>query len=252
MRIEQYVTSLSFFEKDFKNRWNFSEYYDTNKPLFFFGFNGLSHIFENHNSYKIILPSTYKDLPDFNQLKNTEKTILIIETNLPKNYFIPDSVIVKKLIIEIKDYSIFKPNKLGDKIYYYSGFSKKWSPNNVKLINEIQKEINFEIITTNHFLKSDMYDIEYLKQSYYDKCFVNLNFTRGNGMTTVRELALMGRKTITSNNPYNYDCLIRCDDKESIIKAIIEESKKINTIQSPINVHNSGEEWTNLDYLIKV
>lgn len=254
MKIEQCIISnnVSFFEKQLRERYNFINYKDTNKPVFFFGFRGLNDIFEKHNSYKIILPATSDDLPNFRNLKNVEKTILIVETELPFDYFLPDSVLVKKLILEIKDYSLFSPNLLGDKIYYYSGFSNGWSPNPKHLIDEIQKEIEYEIITTNHSHLKCYHDTAYLKINFYDKCFVNLNLSNGHGMTTTRELAMMGRKTIVINNPYNYSCLLRCKNKESIISTIIEESKKINTIQPQINVHTIGDEWLDLEYLIKI
>jgi hypothetical protein len=34
-----------------------------------------------------------------------------------------------------------------------------------------------------------------------DKCFLNLNLSEGNGLTTVIELGLMGRKTIMNELP---------------------------------------------------
>jgi hypothetical protein len=35
---------------------------------------------------------------------------------------------------------------------------------------------------------------------------------------------------------------------EDIIKIISDESKKIGTIQDPIDAHNVGDEWLNLDF----
>lgn len=237
MKISQCIFSphLVFFEENFRKKWGLVNYHNVDTPLFFFGFNGLANIYENHESYKIILPGSPHDLPDFRNLRNNQKTVLIMETELPDNYYIPDSVIIKREVIEIKDYSLFIPNLLGDKIYYYSGFSNGWSPNPKGFIEEIQREIEFEIITTSHLDKSDMYNIEFLKSEFYDKCFVNLNFTINHGMTTARELALMARKTITLENKYSYDFIKKCKTKDEVILAIKEESKKINTIQKPID-----------------
>lgn len=257
MQIEQYVISesITFFEKNFRDLYkDLKIYHDINKPLFFFGFNNMYNIFETHNSYKIIWSADPFDLPDFKKIKNSENTILLIDNELPDEYFIPDSVLVRKMVLPIKDYSMFKPNKMGDKIYYYSGSLNGWSPNPKDIIYEIQREINFEIISTiqyNREFKYMKYDINYIKSQYYDKCFVNLNFSDYYGMTTVRELSFMGRKTICSiDNPYDYKCLIKCKDMESIIKSILEESKKINTIQSEIDVHTVSNEWLNIDYLV--
>ena len=72
-------------------------------------------------------------------------------------------------------------------------------------------------------------------------------------MTTVREMGLMGRKTITirKKRHYNYHCIINCDSIDDIIETINEESKKIGTIQSSINSHTVGDEWLNLEYWLK-
>lgn len=252
MKVKQYIIGkdLTFFEKNFKERWALIQYFDQTAPLFFFGFVGLDEIFENHKSYKIILPSTPRDLPNFKKLKNLDHTILITEIDLPNDYYVPEKVKVVKLIIEIKDYSIFTPNMLGDKVYYYSGFSNGWQPNSKSLIDRIQKKIPFEIITTQHINKSDMFDISYLKKEFYDKSFVNLNFSNNSGMTTVREFGLMGRKTIVQNNLYPYSCLIKCKNEEDIVQEIMKESKKINSIQASMNVHDQVENWLDVNFLV--
>ena len=256
MIIKQFVidSSISFFQDNFIRRWSLEQYSDIDKPLFFFGFGGNQSIFESHNSWKVILPSTPGDLPNFNLLKNIKNTILLVETDL-SNFYIPDEVIVKKIILEIKDYSKFKPTILGDKIYFYSGFTN-WSPNSKSFINDIQSRINYEIITTEHMTLSDYYNIDELVENFYNKCFVSLNFTHefvghSSGMTTCRELALMGRKTITGYNPYPYNCLIRTRSIDEIIQSINEESKKIGTIQEKIDIHNYNQEYLDIDYILK-
>ena len=253
MKIEQFITSptIGFFEYGFQKKWNLSKYFDNTKPLFFFGFRRLENFFESHKGYKIILPSTPDDLPNFTTLKNIENTVLITECPLPKGYYLPKNVIHKQEVIEIKDYTMFTPNTLGNKIYYYSGFSKGWTPNSKEKINYIQPKIDYEIITTQHVHKSDMYDIEFLIENYYKKCFLNLNFSQGNGMTTAREFSLMGVKTLTFENPYPYKSLIKCKDMDEVLENIKLESKKINTIQPIINPHTTGKDWLELDYWIK-
>jgi len=239
MKIEQYVINkqIIFFEDNFKKRWGLLKYFDINKPLFFFGFGGLESEFENHKGYKIILPGSVHDFPDFTKLKNTKNTILIVENKINPNYYIPSDVICLNMIIPIKDYSMFVPNKMGDKVYFYSGFKNGWQPNPVEFIKTIQSKIEYEIFTTNHLNKTEMYDLTKLKSEYYDKCFVNLNFSNGHGMTSCRELALMGRKTITNNDYYNYNCIIACKNIDEIVLSINEESKKINTTQNSMDVH---------------
>lgn len=253
MRFEQAIVghTIQFFKKGFMGRWGFTGYIDQYKPVVLFGFRNGKYIYENHKSYKIIIPSTTDDLPNFNELKNNEKTILVIDRVKYPNYYIPENVTVKHETIEIKDYSIFRPNVLGNKIYYYSGFKNGWSGRwGEDIIKEIQKNIDYEIITTSHINKNDMYDEKYLKEYFYDKTFLNLNLSKGNGMTTVREMGLMGRKTITmrKDNHYKYNCIVNCESVEEIIKNIKKESKKIGTIQDSMNSHTVGDEWLNVCY----
>ena len=121
-------------------------------------------------------------------------------------------------------------------------------------INEIQKKINFEIITTSHENLKDYYDIKYLKNEFYDKCFLNLNLTGGHGLSTVIELGLMGRKTIFKSEYKNniqrleFPNFIDYSSIDDIIGIIDNESQKIGTIQPSINAHNVGDEWLNLNF----
>ena len=238
--------SLKFFKDRFLKKYDLVEYNNPNEPAIFYGASEASYFINNHKSYKIILPSTPNDIPKIDDYTNT---FLICSDN----YKLPDHVIRKSITPRLKNYDIFKPNKLGDKIYFYSGFKDGWNLCN-NLVNEIQKKINYEIITTNHTKINDYYDIEYLKSNFYDKSFLNINLTNGHGMSTVIELGLMGRKTIFKN-PYEnnfqrleFESIISYDTLDDIISIINNESKKINTIQESIDVHNVDEEWLYIDY----
>lgn len=246
MRITQVLVadSLIFFKKNLMDRWGFTDYVDPNKPCVFFGARELSHIIQNHNSMKIVLPGSPNDIANFNIITNRKNLYFIS----PPHNSIPNDVVCKNLNIEIKDFSIFKPIPLGNKIYAYTGFKNGWQPNNLSKLNEIQKHIDYEIITTNHINKSDLYDINYLKLNYYDNCFLNLNFTNGHGMTTVRELGLMGRMTIMNESNYKYPCIIGYDSDDDLIEKINKESKKIGTIQNSINSHNINDEWVYTEF----
>ena len=253
MRITQALVAnnMGFFKKNFMDRYGFTEYTDPNKPCIFFGVNGLpphhvngvSPIIQKHNSIKIVLPGGPTDLPDFRIVTN-RKNLYVIS---PPRNLIPNDVICKNLTVEIKDYSIFKPTPLGDKIYAYSGF-KGWQKNDFSKINKIQKHIDYEIITTNHNGPKDYYDIEFLKANYYDKCFLNLNFSDLRSMKTVRELGLMGRMTIMNESHYKYPCIIGYDSDEDLIAKINKESKKIGTLQNSINSHTVDDEWVYTEF----
>ena len=248
MKITQLATvsALNFFKQNFMKRWGLVPYSNPNLPCVFFGANQNSTRIQAHKSHKIVIFGSANDMIDFNIVKNTENLFCIC----PPNPKIPESVICKDLTIEIKDYSIFKPTPLGDKIYVYTGFKNGYGhPWNLKLINQIQNKIDYEIITTNHLEKKDYLPIEKLKSEYYDNCFVSLNLSGNHGMTTVRELGLMGRKTIINSKRYKYPCMIPYDNIENLIEIINLETQKIGTIQPSIDSHTmTTDEWLNTDY----
>jgi len=256
MKFEQVLVhgTVKFFEEGLVKKWDLVDYQNNEEPLIFFGFHGKDKVYENHKSYKIIIPTVPTDLPNFRNLKNNEKTILIYDRDLNPDYYIPNEVIVRNEVIPFKDFSTFQPNKLGDKIYYYSGFKEGWGGHWGKdIIDEIQKNIDFEIITTQHLKQKNLFNIKYLKENYYDKTFLNLNLSKENGMTTVQEMSLMGRKTITMRKGpvfYDYKSIINCKNIEEIILNIKNESKKIGTLQSRIDVFTVTDDWLNINYWI--
>jgi len=249
MRIDQaYVgRSINFFKDNFLKKYELNEYYDIQKPAIFFGARESSNLINHHQGVKIILPATPDDYPN---IDNYQNTFFICSDN----YNLPKGVPRKSLTPEIKDYNMFTPNILGDKIYFYSGFKNGWDKND-PLVNEIQKQIDYEIITTSHQNIKDYYNISNLKSQFYDKCFLNLNLT-GNGLSTVIELGLMGRKTIFKPSNFNniqrieFPNFIYYNTLEDIFEIIKNESKKIGTIQPSINAHNVGDEWLDLDYWV--
>jgi predicted O-methyltransferase YrrM len=249
-RIEQVHVSptINFFKKKFIEKYDLLEYNDPEKPALFFGLYDCVNLIDNHKGLKILLPSTPTDIP---KIKNFENTFFICSDN----YILPQGAKRKNITPEIKDYSGFKPNILGDKVYLYSGFKNGWNLSN-DIIQEIQKKIDYEIITTTHLHLKDYYDIDYLKTNYYDKSFINLNLTNGHGLSTVIEMGLMGRKTIIKKNEKNgiqridFPNFIYYQTIDDIINLISEESKKIGTIQEQINAHNVGDEWLDLNFWI--
>lgn len=237
---------IKFFKKGFLDRYNLLDYFNDDEATVFFGARSSSDLINKHKGYKIILPATPTDYP---YIDNYDKTLFICS----EDYLLPDGVKRKSITPEIKDYSLFEPSIMGDKIYTYTGFKDGWDHTS-EIIKEIQKRIDFEIITTDHTKIGDYHDIGYLKTNYYDKCFLNLNFTGGNGLGTTIELGLMGRKTIFKNGTsnsiqrLNLPNFIDYNDIDDIVKIILIESNKINTIQEPINAHNVGDEWLDLDF----
>ena len=245
--LQAYVApEIKFFKNNFLSKYGLVEYYDKNEPAIFFGAKESSDLINNHKGYKLIIPCIPEDYPI---IKDYEKTFLMCSDN----FILPTNVIRKSLTLEIKNYDLFKPNTMGDKIYFYSGFKSGWNFKS-DLITVLQKQIDYEIITTNHNKLNDYYAIDYLKTNYYDKTFLNLNFSKGHGLASVIELGLMGRKTIFNPKIENniqrieFPNFINYNSIEDIIAIINEESKKIGTIQSPIDAHNIKDEWLYLNF----
>ena len=243
---------VQFFGKAFMKRWNFRPYTCGNKPVVFFGVNGQHELINNHKGPKIIITSGPEDLLDWDIVKN-RKNLFLLSSVDKLNEPIPSDVIFKREMIEMRDFSMFKPNVLGNKIYAYTG-THTWDVNHY-LKNDLQKYLPYELIYKTHNSVNDYYDLKYLKENYYDKSFMCINLQPGFGMTTVRELALMGRKV--AMNPINYThsfgkaCLSfeLNHPNKGLIKVIEKEAKKIGTIQPSINLHTLiDDRWLYMDY----
>lgn len=244
-KIEQVMfgKNMSFFKKGLMDKWKLKEYNDINKPCLFFGTNTILEDIKKHKGFKLIYPVDIgcKRIDTLVGIKN----LIVIDRP-----FIKLSKEIKKVACEfdIKDYSNFKPNFFGDKIYIYLGSKLRAKGFGFDRINEIQKKINFQIIYTIRNNIEDYLSIEKIKSEFYDKCFLNLNFsTYCSGLTTAIELAYMGRKTIMNTN-MNYDFLLPYKTDEDIVRIINEESEKIGTIQPEIISSCVEDEWVNVDY----
>ena len=235
--------SVIFFKEGLFDKWKFEEYHNENNPCLFFGVDYQVEKINNHKGLKIVYIISPYDSKFLTKLINSENLYIINSPYLDYKR----TYKIKNIEIELKDYSMFQPNKMGDKVYSYIGW--EWRKDEFKLdqLKEIQKNINYEIVYgirpgINHF-----HNITNHKSEFYDNCFVNLNLSKGTGMTTVRELGLMGRKTIM-NTGYNFPSILKYKDTEDIINLINKESVKIGTIQDSINCHNVGEEWLETDF----
>lgn len=243
-KIEQVRVShgVRFFKQGLMERWNLKDYHDINKPCYFCGIYNQEDIdaIKNHRGFKLVHFVNAHGNKFINNFVNLDNLVVRYHPYLKA----PNSIIVKEAKFELKDYSMFKPNILGNKIYCYINSDKRKHIYGYEKAIQIQKRIKWEII----FGKLG-HSIEDLKKNYYDKCFVNLNLnkTGAGGLTSATELGRMGRKTII-NSKFNSEHLINYNNDEYIIELIEEESKKIGTLQREINHHTTGEEWLNVDF----
>ena len=244
MRIEQTSVAgcIGFFKPGFLDRWKLDDYNDVNKPCFFLGIEQVD-IINNHRGLKIIYPISPYDCTFLERIEYSDSIILIGSPFLPEN----TRYKIKNVELEIKDYSAFKPNVLGDKIYCYVGLESRKNEFDFDRICRIQERINYKIIYVNTDSLYGYLPSETLKENYYDRCFVSINLNGGTGMTTVRELGLMGRNTIT-NSKYNFPSMLEYEDDDDIIRLINLEAKKIGTIQPAMDCHNVNDEWLDCNF----
>lgn len=243
MKIEQlYVDTHGLFFKDgLISRYGFREYTDNTSPTLFLGicYKGID-VINSHKGIKIVHCITPLDELNVNKL-NKENLFLFYGPHIDKSL----NLNMKKLNIEFKNYNLFKPNTLGNKIYCYMRDKIEFK---FELTKQIEKKSGYEIIYGGTGIDVHTYlSIEELKEKYYDNCFLNLNLSEKHGFVTVRELGLMGRKTIM-NTPYDFPSIIKFNDIDHIIELINQESKKIGTIQESINPHHQSDDWLFLDF----
>jgi len=244
MKIEQIsvtIPSGQFFKEDLIKRWNFKEYTNIDEPCFFFGAWEQIDKINAHKGLKVLAFITPLDCTALNKIHNSHNLYIWEDPHLNSN----SGFKTKKCRPEIKDYSLFKPNVLGDKIYIYMRDRNAFNYNRIE---NIKKSINFELLLGGSEGIGKFVSIEELKKNYYDECFVSVNLSNNLGMTTVTELGFMGRKTIMNTVYDHFTSTIKYNNDEDIIRIINEESKKIGTIQPPISCHTVNEEWLDINF----
>jgi hypothetical protein len=224
MQINQvrFSKSVKFFEKGFCEKWDMKPYHDVNAPCFFVGIYRSEDVsvINSHKGFKVVWNSG-RPREIFSYV-NKDAIVMVgngIKFSLP-------GYKVKEVNIEIKDYSMFQPSPMGNKIYCYLGNEKGKDIMGYDFIEELKGRVEHEII-----IGMQGHGMDWVKENYYDKCFVNIKPNITGGITTATELAYMGRYTVSNTDlPYciGYKSI---DDVAEIIK---EQSKKIGTTQKPI------------------
>ncbi len=236
--------SVKSFRRGLMDRWGLKKYHNINAPCYFFGIFNKKDIaaVKKHKGFKLIHFINARGDQFIDRLKGVPDMVIIGNPYLTKTegHNIKWVANDELHLFEIKDFSVFKPNTLGDKIYLYqcNNYDKD-------MAEEIQKRIDFEII----YGIPQQLGMKELKADYYDKSFLNINLspTGGGGMTTVTELGLMGRMTIM-NTKIKRKSIISYKNIDEVVEIINRESKKIGTVQPAMNPHNTGEEWMQIKF----
>tara|TARA_B110000444_G_C18838336_1_gene597400 strand:- start:284 stop:1033 length:750 start_codon:yes stop_codon:yes gene_type:complete len=237
------ASSVKFFKEGLMKRWNLVDYYDKDLPCLFFGLRHNVELINEHRGFALVVPGESLCGKLSNKITKHENIVFV---DFPSRNTSKKFKHVAKLF-EIKDYSIFKPKPLGNKIYAYFGTGNRTRTFRHDGLQRIQSKINYEIVCAK-FTK--ILPIEVLKKEYYDNTFLSINLSTTGGLTTVTDLAFMGIKTI-SNHPIGWDCFLRYKDESEIIDIINTEANKIGSVQPAINVFNANEVWQNTNYWIE-
>jgi hypothetical protein len=230
--------SVKFFEQGFCDRWNIERYHDANAPALFVGVYCMNDVdaINNHKGFKLVWNAgTTKDCFDRIDPNNV---VVWVGNGVP---FHNPKYRMKYVNIEIKDFSMFTPTPLGDKVYWYMGIPALNNMYSVNLYEQIKDRCRHEIIIG--YLGNDM---RWIKENYYDQCFVNIKPAIVEGYTTSTELAFMGRYSIgRGQNHWNKNF----GTADELLMLIDIEAKKIGTTPQPlIGDYFTKEEWRNVSF----
>ena len=235
-------SSVRFFESGFCQRWGVDTYNDINKPCFFAGvyIDQDVQTINNHKGLKIVWNTRWNDkIKAVFKRINPENVVVCVGMGIP---FDLEGYKVKNASFHIKDFSAFTPNMMGNSVYCYIGNERHKHRYGFEMMEAVKSKIPFPVI---YGLQG--HDMTYVKDYYYNKCFVNIKMDQIGGMTTATELALMGRRSISQAK------LPFCDyynSEKDIIDLIYREAKKMYTIQSSQigDFFNADKEWRNVDF----
>jgi hypothetical protein len=252
MKITQIAvdSTVIFFRENLIKRYKFLNYESIEEPTLFFGIHHQVEKINNHKGYKVVYLASPKDGEKVRNLAPSEKLFIKEDKVLHGQNLvdIPNHYQKKHIIFETKPYDNYVPNMLGNKVYVYLGSEgRKNGEFQYERIKQVEERCNFEFIYGMSRPNNTFYPEDYVKENWYDKCFVNINLSKYNGLQSMVELAFMGRKTI-ANFHRDFPCVIKYNNDEHIIEIIESESKKIGTIQPSINVHNVKDEWLNIEW----
>jgi hypothetical protein len=240
MRIEQvrFSGAVRFFEQGFLDRWNIQRYHCENSPALFVGVYDDSDVeaINRHKGFKVIW-NAGTTRPCFEKI-NPKNTVVWVGNGVP---FYNANYKMKHVNIEIKDFSMFTPSPLGNKVYWYMGIDALKQMYHYDLYLKVKEICDFEIITG--FLGNSM---EWIKTNCYDQAFVNIKPAVVEGYTTSTEMAFMGRYSIgRGQNHWNKNF----GSAHEVLVLINEEAKKIGTMPSSlIGDYFTKDDWQQVDF----
>lgn len=251
---KQLYSSMIFFRENFMKKWDLIPYGNINDPAIFLGLNEHSDVYaiSQHKGPKLLIwsggdmrPERLSFVSEFQ--KQTELYIWAYPGEF-SDILTSYGIIHKTIHVPIKDYNMFTPNILGDKIYMYKGINGdrseyfKWD----ETISIISDKYGSENI-----IFADHLPLDQLIENIYKKCFVYIKPNPKGGCTTMFELAHMGIRTI-GHGHRNLSCFSEYTTTEELINLIDIERKYIGSIRhdvvTSIKQDLIGNEWLNLEF----
>lgn len=246
-------SGIQFFKQDFLKRWNLQEYNNPNEPSLFVGLydDNDRKIFLNHKSYKVLYFAGI-DLchQNLSLVTTSPKTCCIGYGSdwlyrILDNYKIPYS----PTRILLKSFDDFTPTPLGENIYVYKGL-KGNRPNHYQW-DEVVKPLQ-QVFGEDRVIYTQNLPLNELKEKYYKDCFVYIRPNPLGGGTAMFELGHMGRRTIT-NEHSNFPTCSGYNNLNEMLDLIMEESKKIGTIQTKVanqlkSLFDHKGDWLNIKH----
>lgn len=248
----QLYSPMVYFKEGMKERWKLDEYHDPYAPAVFLCIHDPKDVqtFVNHKGPKLLYFAGADCTPEkINIVKNTPNVVCIGWSPWVTQILKSNNIPYKEFNLPLKHYNEFKPTPLGENIYVYKGIHGnredyfKWN----EVITPLQQVFGKDrIIYTSH------QPFNILIDKYYNDCFVYIKPNERGGSTAMWELGYMGRKTISTNQG-DLPHVLNFNSLEHIIELIMEESKKIGTLQIELSnsVHNkfqNDNEWLYLDF----
>jgi len=237
----RFSKAVKFFEQDFCDRWGLKHYYSQEESCLFAGVYKPEDVeaINNHKGFKVIWNNGNVRNKLFNMLD--EKNLVVCKyTNSIDHSGIDSRFRIVPARFEIKDYSLFAPEPLGQSVCVYLGNEKS------KHIMGFDEVIKLKKITKHPIIISMQgHTRAWVKENIYARSFVNFKPVKVGGVETANELALMGRKTVSIAEGEGY---INYNTIEEAANLIELEAKKIGTNQGsvlPKDYFRTGEEWLN-------
>lgn len=239
------------FRESIFNKWGFENYSDLEKPAVFFGVysNECVRRINKHKGKKIIV-FMGNDINYYGNLWKDDPNAVHVSYGPYKKNLESKGVKVFDHVTPLKSYSSYKPGKLGDCIYVYTGTinsrPKHYGWN--EIVEPLIEEFGKRVIWTKNQSEDD------LISKFYSRSFAYVKPNPTGGSTTMWELAHMGRRTFTQgHSDLGFEFTVDYTDVNDLIDKLKLEESRIGAIPlevscSAVAAFDDTDDWLSLEY----